>query len=336
VVVRRVQRVREAMDAIVSGDFSKRVPDLDRDELGDMARAFNHMAESLLASTSLLNEKQDMMTAVLRGAHDGIVIADAKGDIVMANAAAEQLLGKSSGQIYKGGLWAIFDNPELIQGWRGSLGDVAEEITYRQRPLQVYISRIRAPKNSDLGVAVLMRDITGEKQLREEVKKLHFTDVQTGLGNARYLDHAIAHFWGRVRTTGGEIGVLLLSIDTLKEVALAHGPKVADKTIKHAVQALNETLGKGATLARLTEDSIAAVLVGTQLGKAQALAAQVLQRIHAAPVDGIQAWASVGLAKCIPMSGDGQAELVDAARHALAQAIEAGGGCVRSSAGGTP
>ncbi len=336
VVVRRVQRVSAAMDEIVSGDYSARVPDRDRDELGDMARAFNHMAENLLVSSSLLNEKQDMMTAVLRGAHDGIVVADSKGDIVMANAAAEQLLGKSSRQIYKGGLAAIFDNPLLIQGWRGSLGDVAEEITYRQKPLQVYISRIRAPNNADLGVAVLMRDISGERQLREEVKKLHFTDAQTGLGNARYLDHALAHFWGRAKATGAELGVLIVSVDTLKEAALAHGPKVAEQMIKRAVQALSESLGKGATLARLTEDSIAAVLFGPSLRQAQALTAQALERIHESPVEGVQAWSSAGIATQVPRSSEGQAALIDAARHALAQAIEAGGGCIRRLPAGTP
>lgn len=334
IVVRRVQRVSEAMDAIVSGDFSRRVPDRDRDELGDMARAFNHMAENLLASSSMLNEKQDMMTAVLRGAHDGIIIADAKGDVVMANAAAEHLLGKSSRQIYKGGLPAIFDNPLLIQGWRGSLGDVAEEITYRQKPLQVYISRIRAPNNADLGVAVLMRDISGERQLRDEVKKLHFTDSQTGLGNARYLDHALAHFWGRAKATGSELGVLIVSIDTLKEASLAHGPKLAEQMIKRGVQALGESLGKGATLARISEDSIAAVLFGPALRQAQAFAAQALERIHESPVEGVQAWASAGIATLSPRSAEGQAVLVDAARQALAQAIEAGGGCVRSVAAG--
>lgn len=332
IVVRRVQRISEAMNTIVLGDYSTRVPDRDRDELGEMARCFNRMAENLLVATSQLNEKQDMMTAVLRGAHDGIVIGDSKGDIVMANAAAEQLLGKSSKQIYKGGLPNIFDNPGLIQGWRGSLGDVAEEITYRQKPLQVYISRIRAPNNADLGVAILMRDISGERQLREEVKRLHFTDQQTGLGNARYLDHALAHFWGRAKASASELAILIVSIDTLKEATLEHGPQLAEQMLKRAAEALGKALGKGAPLARVGEDSIAAVLYGPAARQAQSLGEQVLEHIHDSPVDGVQAWASAGIATTLVRSAEGRAELIAAARHALAEAIEAGGNCVRSAA----
>lgn len=329
IVVRRVQRISGAMNAIVLGNYSTRVPDRDRDELGEMARCFNRMAENLLAASSQLNEKQDMMTAVLRGAHDGIVIADAKGDIVMVNAAAEQLLGKASGQIYKGGLPNLLDNPALIQSWRASLGDVAEEISYRHKPLQVYISRIRAPRSANLGVAILMRDISGERQLREEVKRLHFTDQPTGLGNARYLDHALAHFWTRAKASAAEVGVLIVSLDTLKEAVLAHGPQLGEQMLKRAAHALGAALGKGAMLARLSEDSVAAVLYGPTALQGEALAARVLESIHESPVEGVQAWASAGVATAAVRSSEGRAELITAARHALAQAIEAGGGCVR-------
>lgn len=331
VVVRRVQRVSNAMHAIVLGDYSTRVPDADRDELGEMARSFNRMAENLLAAGSQLNEKRDMMTAVLRGAHDGIVVADRKGDIVMANAAAEQLLGKSSQQIHRGGLPRIFDNPALIQAWRASLGDVAEEITYRNKPLQVYVSHIRGLDNGDLGIALLMRDISGERALREEVKRLHFTDPLTGLGNARYLEHALAQYSSRAKAAQKSLAVALVSVDTLKDLALSYGSKLEADALKHVAHLLAETFGSGVPLARTAEDTLAAVLYGASPDAACGLVRRALERIHATPLEGIQLWASAGVAAAPVRAAGGQSELIQAAARALRDAIEAGSGSVRAA-----
>lgn len=329
VVVRRVKAVSEAMHTIVLGDYSTRVPEGSRDELGDMARSFNRMAENLLASSSQLNEKQDFMTAVLRGVHDGIVVADRKGDIIMANAAAEQLLGKKSKEIYTGGLRKLFDNAALMQGWCESLGDVADEITYRDKLLQVYISRIRALNSSDLGMAVLMRDISGERQLREDVKRLHFTEQQTGLGNARYLEHALVHHWARAKASAGRLAVVLVSIDNLKEVTLSQGAGFEELIVRSVTQTLTDTLGKGMPLARTGEDMLAVLIVGPTADGAADLARNALARIHETPVEGIQVWASCGIGSVEVRTSDGRAELLKAASQALQEAIEAGSGSIR-------
>lgn len=334
VVVRRVQRVSGAMHTIVLGDYSTRVPEGGRDELGDMARSFNHMAENLLVSSSRLNERQDFMAAVLRGAHDGIVVADRTGDIVMANAAAEQLLGKKAREIYSGGLKKLFDNAALMQGWRESLGDVAEEITYRDRPIQVYVSRIRALNRSDLGMAVLMRDISGERELREEVKRLHFTEQQTGMGNARYLEHALVHYWARARASAGRLAVILVSIDNLKETTLSRGAKVEELVVKSVAQTLAETFGKVMPLARTGEDTLALLVFGPTAENVADLAQDALARIHETPIDGLQVWASCGVGCVEVRANDGRAELLQAASHALREAIEAGSGSVRVQAVG--
>lgn len=329
VVVRRVKTVSEAMHTIVLGDYSTRVPESGRDELSDMACSFNRMAENLLASSSRLNEKQDFMAAVLRGAHDGVVVADRKGDIIMANAAAEQLLGKRSREIFTGGTKKLFDNPALMQGWSESLGDVAEEVTYRDKALQVYVSRIRALDRSDLGMALLMRDITGERQLRDEVKRLHFTEPRTGMGNTRYLEHALVHHWARARAAVGHLAVVLVAIDNLKEATLSHGAAVEEIIVKSVAQALADTFGKGTPLARTADDTLAVLVPGLAADAAVAQAGNALARIHETPIEGMQVWVSCGIGCIQVRSNDGREALLQAAGRALHEAIEAGSGSVR-------
>lgn len=328
VVVRRVKAVSEAMHTIVLGDFSTRVPEGGRDELGDMARSFNRMAENLLASSSRLNEKQDFMAAVLRGAHDGVVVADRKGDIIMANAAAEQLLGKRAKDIYGGGLRKLFDNAALMQGWCESLGDVAEEITYRDKPLQIYISRIRALNRGDLGMAVLMRDISGERQLREEVKRLHFTEQRTGMGNARYLEHALAHHWALAKASAGRLAVALVSIDNLKDMTLSGNARLEELIVRSVAQTLADSLGKAMPLARIGADTLAVLVFGPAADRAADLARDALARIHETPVEDTQVWASCGIGTVEVRTNEGREELLQSASQALQEAIEAGSGSV--------
>lgn len=329
VVVRRVKAVSDAMHTIVLGDYSTRVPECSRDELGDMARSFNRMAENLLVSSSQLNEKQDFMAAVLRGAHDGVVVADRKGDIIMVNAAAEQLLGKRAKDIHAGGLRKLFDNAALMQGWCESLGDVAEEITYRDKPLNVYISRIRALNRTDLGMAVLMRDISGERELREEVKRLHFTDPQTGLGNARYLEHALAHHWARAKASAGRLAVVMVSVDNLKEARLSRGARIEEVIVRSLAQMLTDTFGKAMPFARAGEDRLAVLVFGPPADDVEAVAGDALRRIHETPVEHFQVWASCGIGCVEVRASDGREELLEEAGQALQEAIEAGSGSVR-------
>lgn len=337
VVVRRVRDLSAAMHAIVLGDYSTRAPERGRDELGDMARSFNRMAENLLVASARLNEKQDFIAAVLRGAHDGVVIADAKGDVVMANAAAEQLLHKKAKEIYGGGLKKLFDNQALMQGWCESLGDVAEEIIYRGKPLQVCISRIRAANRSDIGMAVMMRDISTERELREEVKRLHFTDAQTGIGNSRYLDHALMHHWARARTAQGCLALVLVNVDNLKELALTCGPAIQEIVVKSVALVLAQTFGKVMPLARVAEDTLAVLVFDATAVNAAELANAALARIHDTTVEGQQVWASCGIGAMTAHAADGRAELLAAATRALHDAIEAGSGSVRvETREGTP
>lgn len=328
-VVRRVKRVGDAMNAIVMGDFSRRVPDTDVDEFGDMARSFNRMAENLLASSSQLHENQDMVAAVLRSAHEGIVVADRKNEIIMTNAAAEQMLGKSAARILTGGLENLFDSPNMMKTWRSALGDTSDDITYRGKPLQVYLSSIRGSNRKVLGFAVLMRDMSGERQLRDEVRRLHFTDEQTGTGNERYLDHALSHCWSRARATDATLSVMLFSVDTLRQVTLSEGREVAEAILKSVVQAIKDTFGSSAAVARMAGDTFAVVTIGLTLDKACSLAQGVLKRVGAVPVGTVEVWASAGVATIAAREIERAAEAVEAASEALAQAIEIGGGCVR-------
>jgi signal transduction histidine kinase len=96
-LVQPLQRLRAAADRIGSGDFAAQVAIEGRDELGQLATTFNAMADRLrrYRSSSLgdLLLAQQAAQAAIDSLPDAVVVFDAKGDVLIVNQAAEQLLG---------------------------------------------------------------------------------------------------------------------------------------------------------------------------------------------------------------------------------------------------
>ncbi len=95
----------DAARRLREGDHAARVPVESSDEVGDLADAFNHMAEAvqdrtrrleasaraLRAGQCELREERDRLHTVLRSLRDGLVVVDADGRPVLWNAAGERL-----------------------------------------------------------------------------------------------------------------------------------------------------------------------------------------------------------------------------------------------------
>ncbi len=105
-LVRPLVRLREAARQIRNGDYSVRVPTDSADEVGELARSFNHMAEAvdqqtrklrgaaeeLRARQRELRAQHERLDTVIRSLRDGLVVLDADGRPVLANTAAAPLL----------------------------------------------------------------------------------------------------------------------------------------------------------------------------------------------------------------------------------------------------
>lgn len=64
-IVGPVRALVRAAQQLGRGDFSARVPKLDRDEIGELAEAFNQMAERLKASREQLDDKERSLRALM-------------------------------------------------------------------------------------------------------------------------------------------------------------------------------------------------------------------------------------------------------------------------------
>jgi two-component system phosphate regulon sensor histidine kinase PhoR len=89
---KRVGAIATAATRYASGDFSVPTADRGGDELGIVARALDDTARELGRRMEDLAQDRARMEAILAGMHEGVLVCNAQGRILLANDAARRLL----------------------------------------------------------------------------------------------------------------------------------------------------------------------------------------------------------------------------------------------------
>jgi PAS domain S-box-containing protein len=180
-----VQAVTQAALEISAGNLEQVVSYPARDELGQLAQAFNTMARHLRdyrqSQSAQLLRAQQTIQATIDSFPDAVLVIDLEGSVEMANPAARRLLGvvpKQKGQPATG----IWQPPEalrapLAEALQGR-GDFLPEGFERaiqlgsnghSRTVLPRVLTIRDPYGHTLGAAVLLQDVT-RLRLMDQVK----------------------------------------------------------------------------------------------------------------------------------------------------------------------
>ncbi|HSJ54243.1 MAG TPA: ATP-binding protein, partial [Anaerolineae bacterium] len=115
---RPVRQLTAVAERMASGDLDARLFPSTRDEVGQLTRAFNHMADQIRAQVSTLAEEQGRLAAVLDHMADGVLITDANGRVQLINAAAARLLHTSEEQARGRSFGLVAPYHALIELWK--------------------------------------------------------------------------------------------------------------------------------------------------------------------------------------------------------------------------
>jgi two-component system phosphate regulon sensor histidine kinase PhoR len=91
-----IRRLTEMAGAMTAGRFTTRLRLSSRDEVGELGRAFDQMADRLQQTFEAIAAERNRLVAILNTVADGLVIVDRTGRVVMLNPGAERLLGVSA------------------------------------------------------------------------------------------------------------------------------------------------------------------------------------------------------------------------------------------------
>jgi len=161
-ITRPLRVLRRAVERVERGEFTATARVDAQDEVGELARAFNRMAQAV-------NVRHELM---LESMINGLVAVDEKGTVVEVNRAAERLLGlkrdAALGRRYSAALPAVLAGPledalsggEPIEGEKVALDDGGQV-----RTLQVSTSPLNAPDGTGRGAEIMFLDVTEVERL---------------------------------------------------------------------------------------------------------------------------------------------------------------------------
>ena len=237
----------------------------------DLYYLIRDQAERLGMLVLAEQEESEKSNAILEGIADGVMLADANGEIVRFNSSAERILGVSGESVIGQHLSRLIG----IQGaaaakWTDSIarwsespeedpseGFLSEQLAYGTQVVNIRLSPVRTD-NQFLGVVLVFRDITREVEV-DRIKSEFISNVSHELrtpmtsikGYADLLLMAAAgdisdqqaHFLSTIKQNADRLSILvndLLNISKLDsgEEALDLEPVAIDETLKAVVRNL--------------------------------------------------------------------------------------------------
>ena len=93
-ISRRIRGIESGAQQIAEGDFDIKLPVRSQDELGQLAMTFNDMGSKLGSAFEQIDNEKRRAKVLLDDLSEGVIGIDVDGNIIVANPAAEGLLGR--------------------------------------------------------------------------------------------------------------------------------------------------------------------------------------------------------------------------------------------------
>ncbi|UHA72934.1 ATP-binding protein [Paenibacillus sp. 481] len=183
-ITQPLQKLKLAADTIRKGDYSTRVTLRSSDEIGELSRTFNHMAEELNTTIVDLQHEKEHLASILRSMTDAVITFDASGYMVLANPQGEAILKQ-----WHTLEWDEYDTLEdevedihvesttkvhgPLRPLFKTVVEEAREVTTRIHVQQEVWSVVMGPlykKNGVRGAVAVLRDVTEEVRM-EKLRK---------------------------------------------------------------------------------------------------------------------------------------------------------------------
>ena len=93
-LTRPLQSMTRTAEKLARGDYEARPPTDAGGELGVLARAMTNLAGEVKARIGELTQQRDLLSVVIGGLVEGVVVVDRRGEVVLVNDAARPLVGE--------------------------------------------------------------------------------------------------------------------------------------------------------------------------------------------------------------------------------------------------
>lgn len=255
-IARPVALLREAVARVGGGRLDARVRVDDRTEVGELAAAFNSMAEQLEGSMVSREYVEDIVDSLA----EGVIVVDAQGRIERVNPAFRSLCRTPDGTVFIGqpvtaflpddSILAEVSPADVSRRWIETSLNTADG---EECIVALTLARLHAT-GAQNSMVLLVRDITARKRDEDRLNFLARFDALTGLPNRTllldHLDQALArHPWTTKHTA-----LLFCDLDRFKFVNDTLGHAIGDLVLQRVSERLRACVRPGDIVARWAGD----------------------------------------------------------------------------------
>jgi two-component system phosphate regulon sensor histidine kinase PhoR len=245
-----VHMLMHGVEEMARGNLDVRITPTTSDEAGQLAGAFNDMAEKFQGQMDAVTDQRNKLVVVLTHMTDGVVITDSQGRVQLYNPAAERLLGLGKGDVTGEGLVAVARDHEIVDVWQrcrqtGNEQSAVVEVSGRGPFLRVVATPL--PEPSAGGALLFLQDLTQVRRL-ETIRRDFISNISHELRNP--------------------LAALKALVETLRDGAMYDGPMAErfltqmDAEVDSMTQMVRELL----ELSRIESGKVPLHLVPTSVG----------------------------------------------------------------------
>ncbi len=196
-IARPVRQLAHITRSMMDGDLSQRMNDVPSDEIGDLAKSFNQMSETLQQRTEALEmhtialeEEAARIRAILASIADGVIVRDMSGEIILRNQAAREMLQAGS-RLEKNLLTSIDadkDDPSAVRP--------AQRIDLEKRVVSAQVASVSTEEGEQVGEVIVLRDVTAEaaaERLKDNFFNSISHELRTPLGAIKGYTDILLH-----------------------------------------------------------------------------------------------------------------------------------------------
>ncbi|WP_392486458.1 two-component system histidine kinase PnpS [Haloimpatiens sp. FM7315] len=165
IITKPVKDLDFVTSRIAKGELDRRVDISSGDEIGELGKNFNKMADKLEDNINDSFEKQTKLEAIMKSMDSGVIAIDRNFNIIMINPYAESIFNVSSEVIGKGLIEEI-RNYDIEKVFKSSTCDDFEikTVTPHDRILRIKIADI-INRSEHIGRVAVLQDITDIRRL---------------------------------------------------------------------------------------------------------------------------------------------------------------------------
>ena len=278
-------------------------------------------------------EAEVRVAAVAFQSTDSMLVCNAKGDILRANAAFTRLFQYDAAEVTGRSTSILISKRDTAgvfnEGWKCVIRDHhwRGELWSRRKDGQDIFCAVSATAVcDDMGhithFVETHSDITARKAADDEVRRQAFFDELTGLPNRVLLADRLQQAIGQAHRARGQLALMYMDLDKFKPVNDNYGHAVGDDLLRLVGQRMSACVRETDTVARIGGDEFVVVLPGVeQLRDAISVAEKIhfqLRQPFALPsgvVVGISISSGISLYPTHGVSDDQLSKCADAAMY---------------------